>query len=315
MGRAHATTLCTHRARIRRSCTWGGQAELVGGWRPLQRSIGPAFLVSHDACARGARIAPGPGLLRDRPRPPRCPRVPRAVLEQSARSPPPPARVERRSSPGRARSPRPRRRSSWSAVSTPSAVTARPSADANASVAVTIAVSSRDRPSPPTNDRSIFRPWTSNRLKYSSDENPVPKSSTTRPNAHVPELPERTVRDGRLVKHERLGDLEDEATTASMPVVAEDLRDLCREPGLDGLAGRDVDAHRRARPPSRGIDRSRSCRHAAIVTSRPSGTISPLSSASGMKSFGGISPRSGWRHRTRASKPTIAPVASSTMGW
>ena len=117
--------------------------------------------------------------------------------------------------------------------------------------------------------------------------------------------PERAVRDGRLVEHERLGDLEDEGR-GSRPVAREDRRDLRGEAGLDGLARRDVDAHRRApRAPAPASRSARSWRQADVVTSRPSGTMSPVSSASGMNSIGGTSPRSGWRQRTSASKPTI----------
>ena len=54
---------------------------------------------------------------------------------------------------------------------------------------------------------------------------------------------------------------------------------------------------------------------ASSMTQRPIGTISPVSSASGMKAAGESRPRRGWRQRTRASAPTIVPEDSSTMGW
>ena len=44
-------------------------------------------------------------------------------------------------------------------------------------------------------------------------------------------------------------------------------------------------------------------------------TMSPVSSASSMKSEGETVPFSGWSHRTSASKPASRPVRSSTMGW
>ena len=43
----------------------------------------------------------------------------------------------------------------------------------------------------------------------------------------------------------------------------------------------------------------------------PISTISPLSSASGMKSLGGTKPRVGWIQRASASKPVTSVPASS----
>ena len=49
--------------------------------------------------------------------------------------------------------------------------------------------------------------------------------------------------------------------------------------------------------------------HAPIVL------ISPVSSAMGMKSAGGMSVPSSRRHLISASNPLIRPVSISTMGW
>jgi hypothetical protein len=49
------------------------------------------------------------------------------------------------------------------------------------------------------------------------------------------------------------------------------------------------------------------CTQAVRSTHSPIGTISPVSSASGMNSVGEMMPRSGWRQRTSASTPTISP--------
>src|SRR6185369_10985703 len=57
------------------------------------------------------------------------------------------------------------------------------------------------------------------------------------------------------------------------------------------------------------------CRHAASSTQRPRATISPVSSAIGMKASGGTRPRVGCCHRTSASKPTTSPRRRSTSGW
>ena len=43
--------------------------------------------------------------------------------------------------------------------------------------------------------------------------------------------------------------------------------------------------------------------------------MSPVSSATEMKSEGWMSPRSGWRQRTSASKLATLPVSRFTMGW
>ena len=50
-------------------------------------------------------------------------------------------------------------------------------------------------------------------------------------------------------------------------------------------------------------------------TQSPMGTMSPVSSAIGMKSSGGIMPRSGWCQRISASKPVTYSVFISTKGW
>ena len=56
-------------------------------------------------------------------------------------------------------------------------------------------------------------------------------------------------------------------------------------------------------------------RSASPSTQRPMPVIAPVSSASGMNSTGGTSPRSGWFHRTSASKPVVRPSVSRTVGW
>ena len=50
-------------------------------------------------------------------------------------------------------------------------------------------------------------------------------------------------------------------------------------------------------------------------TQPPTALMSPLSSASGMKSAGRRRPSWGWFQRTNASRPCAVPVARSTMGW
>ena len=54
------------------------------------------------------------------------------------------------------------------------------------------------------------------------------------------------------------------------------------------------------------------CAHAVRSTQRPIGTMSPVSSASGMNWSGATMPRSGWFQRSSASTPTMRPVPMST---
>src|SRR5450759_587318 len=52
--------------------------------------------------------------------------------------------------------------------------------------------------------------------------------------------------------------------------------------------------------------------HAVRSTQVPISSISPVSSATGMKTLGAIRPWVGWSHRIRASAPTSSPVPRST---
>ena len=57
------------------------------------------------------------------------------------------------------------------------------------------------------------------------------------------------------------------------------------------------------------------CRQAVRSTQAPSGTISPLSSATGMNAPGSTMPCRGWRQRTSASMAAIRRPSRSTIGW
>ena len=57
------------------------------------------------------------------------------------------------------------------------------------------------------------------------------------------------------------------------------------------------------------------CRVASPSTHRVSGTTMPFCSASGMKSHGMSSPRSGCCQRTSASTPVTSPVVRCSTGW
>ena len=60
---------------------------------------------------------------------------------------------------------------------------------------------------------------------------------------------------------------------------------------------------------------ARLCAQAARSTHSPSGTISPVSSATGMNSIGPTSPRSGCAHRSSTSAPVPRPLCARTFGW
>ena len=59
----------------------------------------------------------------------------------------------------------------------------------------------------------------------------------------------------------------------------------------------------------------RACRATSSITQAPSGSISPVSSATSMNSDGGTIPSSSSSQRASASTPSIAPVWRSTVGW
>ena len=65
-------------------------------------------------------------------------------------------------------------------------------------------------------------------------------------------------------------------------------------------------------PPAWGVS---ACVQASISAQRPSGTIRPVSSATGMNSAGETAPRTGCRQRISASSASVSPVAMSTTGW
>jgi hypothetical protein len=56
-------------------------------------------------------------------------------------------------------------------------------------------------------------------------------------------------------------------------------------------------------------------RSASCSTHVPIPTMSPVSSASGMNSTGGMSPRVAWSQRTRASNPVVRRSVRRTVGW
>ena len=97
----------------------------------------------------------------------------------------------------------------------------------------------------------------------------------------------------------------------------EHLAHLVDDLGVLQLARRQVDGHvARAGSSGYSLLSSAANRQASRSTQWPIGTISPVSSASGMKSSGARRARaSGGASGCRASKPQMSPLESSIIGW
>ena len=65
----------------------------------------------------------------------------------------------------------------------------------------------------------------------------------------------------------------------------------------------------------RARDQAAAWRQAVCSTQRPSGTITPLSSATGMNSAGLTGPSSGQVQRVSTSRPVMRPLVTSICGW
>ena len=95
---------------------------------------------------------------------------------------------------------------------------------------------------------------------------------------------------------------------AAEPGLGQDVADLVHDLGARELARGQVDRHVERRVHRElALQLAPRSAHASRSTQRPIGTISPVSSASGMNSSGCTIPRSGWIHRIRASTPVIRP--------
>ena len=137
----------------------------------------------------------------------------------------------------------------------------------------------------------------------------MPKSSTAsrtpsaRSSSSVPTVVGRSTSS-------RLSVISRTRCAGSRPRLLERVADRADQAGLVEFPRGQVDADRHAAG-AWGSSRARRCicRQASRSTNRPMGTIRPVCSASGMKSSGGTSPRSGCCQRTSASTPASRPVA------
>ena len=80
----------------------------------------------------------------------------------------------------------------------------------------------------------------------------------------------------------------------------------------DEVAGGDVDGDGQVDAESR---QATACAIASSTTRAVSSGMTPERSASGMKWSGGMKPRTGCRHRTRASRPSGRESPAATLGW
>ena len=120
-----------------------------------------------------------------------------------------------------------------------------------------------------------------------------------------------------LVHQHALGDLELEGAGVEAGL-REDRRRRPRQVGLGELARRQVDRHeqRRRVATARLACHAGAWRQAVSSTQRPIGTISPVSSASGMNASGGTRPRVGVLPAHERLEPDDrVRSARSTIGW
>ena len=121
--------------------------------------------------------------------------------------------------------------------------------------------------------------------------------------AQVADVTQRGGGQHRVGHQDRLGDFQDEPAGPDAGLV-HGRGDLVDDAVAHELAGRKVDVHDERRRRRRAAAATRPAAWQAWRrTQPPSGTIRPVSSASGMNSIGGTMPRVGWRQRTRASAP------------
>ena len=86
-------------------------------------------------------------------------------------------------------------------------------------------------------------------------------------------------------------------------------------PGWCSWVGERLTLIRRGPPSAWRSCQYRAWRTASSSTQRPSGTISPVCSASGMNRSGPSTPCCGWHQRTSASAPCTLPSPRWTSGW
>ena len=108
----------------------------------------------------------------------------------------------------------------------------------------------------------------------------------------------------RVVEDRGLGHLEDQLIGVEAGPL-EDLRRAVDEVRLLELLRRQVHGQRERAADARPSRTIGDLAAGLLEDPGPSGTIMPVSSASGMNSFGRSSPRVGWRQRTSASTPAI----------
>ena len=172
----------------------------------------------------------------------------------------------------------------------PSAIATRPSAWARLTRFAVIAASLASCSTPWTNERSTLIMSTGKRRSCPSDEKPVPKSSIAiRTPSSCSSSSSARARSpgGALDDDRRLGHLEPEQRRrAARRRRASAARARSTPAGGELLAGEVDPGDERARAAAPSRRHAAVCSHASRSTNSPSGMISPVASATGMKRVG-----------------------------
>ena len=160
---------------------------------------------------------------------------------------------------------------------------------------------------PSMNERSIFSMSTGKRRQVG--ERRVAGAEVVDGQPHAERVQRLEARDGELdVAIITLSVSSSTRREGASPLRRERVAHVVEQVRRAQLARREVDRHGDGTLRRRRVQPAR-CAHASRRTQRPSSTIRPVSSASGMNSAGARCRASGWRQRSSASTPTIVPVA------
>src|SRR5205814_1684711 len=198
------------------------------------------------------------------------------------------------------------------AVSTPSATARSPNARAIWPMDVAIASCSTVPLTPSTKDLSTLMTSTGQVRSRPSEEWPVPKSSSamSTPSACTAV----TASTAGPPPNTAVSVISIVSICAGSPVAASTPATTCGNVGSSSCRAETFTAMRAGARSPYSSSHAAACRHAVSMTQAPSGTISPVRSATGMKSAGDTKPRSGWFQRTSASTPVMSPSGSATIG-
>ena len=203
-----------------------------------------------------------------------------------------------------------RRICSCSGVSTPSATTSRPRAWARLMTAETISSPSTLTPSASTNEPVHLEDVQGEALQVAQRRVPRRRNRRWPGGRRSPSGPGGRRGPRRRLLISALSVISSVRRSGARPVRARTPSTVWTMRGSSICRAErfDLDGALRTLASGRGCQ-SRSCWHACSRTQAPMGMMSPLSSATGMKRYGGTSPWSGCCQRMRASTPTVVTPA------